>query len=150
VVEWRRARLARPYLVVLRLASLEGNRNCFLRRRFHARTNLSPIILFSDHEGIFVIGDRSRVLQLPPPPPAGAKTKPDPPSPAGGMKSFPVDRGHNVSLALFADVSNSRYGMLLRPHVFLRCHSYHHYHLPDRVLVPLMNCGVKGFLRPRI
>jgi hypothetical protein len=134
-VEWRRARLARPYLVVLRLASLEGNRNCFLRRRFHARTNLSPIILFSDHEGIFVIGDRSRVLQLPP---------------AGGMKSFPVDRGHNVSLALFADVSNSRYGMLLRPHVFLRCHSYHHYHLPDRVLVPLMNCGVKGFLRPRI
>jgi hypothetical protein len=134
-VEWRRARLARPYLVLLRLASLEGNRNCFLRRRFHARTNLSPIILFSDHEGIFVIGDRSRVLQLPP---------------AGGMKSFPVDRGHNVSLALFADVSNSRYGMLLRPHVFLRCHSYHHYHLPDRVLVPLMNCGVKGFLRPRI
>jgi hypothetical protein len=114
--EWRRGRVARPYLVVL--ASLEGNRNCFLRRRFHAHTNLdvgSSYVFVTISEGILVIESRNtaRGIGL-----CGCRRRRPPqerrtlilPPPASGMKSFPVNRGHSVSCALFSDVSNSRYG----------------------------------------
>jgi hypothetical protein len=108
--------VARPYLVVL--ASSEGNRNCFLRRRFHAHTNLdvgASCVFITNSEGILVIESRNTARGIGF---CGCRYRRPPeqrrtlilPSPASGMKNFPVNRGHSVSLALFSDVSNSRYG----------------------------------------
>jgi len=52
--------------------------------------------------------ERNRVAA--PPPPAGAGRDHSLPIAASGMKSFPVAGGRSVSLALYSDVSNSRYG----------------------------------------
>ncbi|GJN05846.1 hypothetical protein PR202_ga23514 [Eleusine coracana subsp. coracana] len=114
-VEWRRARARRG---LISSSSSEGNRNCFLRWRFHRRTNLkveASFVFIPNREGILVTGPRStargigfsgyRRRHRRPPEQRRYLTLP---SPVSVMKSFPVDRGHSVSLALFSDVSNSR------------------------------------------